>query len=70
MPAHPLGRALADRVQIEEGGARLTTAMRRFWPPFEERAGFGRQWTTSVQRIRDHLAMTTVQRLNAEGAGA
>jgi len=51
-------------------GARLTTAMRRFWPAFEERAGFGRQWTTSVQRIRDHLAVSTVQRLSAEGAGA
>jgi hypothetical protein len=51
-------------------GARLSLPMRRFWQPIEERAGFGRQWTTSVQRIRDHLAMSTMQRLSVDGAGA
>ena len=51
-------------------GARLTASMRRFWVPLEERAGFGRQWGTSVQRIRDHLAMSTLQRLGAAAPGA
>jgi hypothetical protein len=50
-------------------GARLPVAMRRFWPPVEESAGFGLQWTTSVQRIRDHLAVATLRRLGTIAPG-
>jgi hypothetical protein len=64
-------RAVVDHLlHLWMPGARLTAAMRRFWLPLEERAGFARQWNTSVQRIRDHLAMSTLQRLGPPGSGA
>ena len=44
-------------------GARLEIQTRRFWDQMEQRAGFGRQWTASVQRIRDHLALSTLREL-------
>ncbi len=44
-------------------GARLETGVRRFWEQLEQHAGFGRQWTTTVQRIRDHLALSTLREL-------
>ncbi|BBH66881.1 hypothetical protein ACTI_35660 [Actinoplanes sp. OR16] len=44
-------------------GARLEVQTRRFWEQMEQRAGFGRQWAASVQRIRDHLALSTLREL-------
>ncbi|MEU4564494.1 SCO2521 family protein [Actinoplanes sp. NPDC023936] len=44
-------------------GARLEVRTRRFWEEMEQRAGFGRQWAASVQRIRDHLALSTLREL-------
>ncbi|WP_127501278.1 SCO2521 family protein [Actinoplanes solisilvae] len=44
-------------------GARLNATMRGFWTSLEERAGFGRQWGAAVQRIRDHLAVSTLRQL-------
>jgi hypothetical protein len=44
-------------------GARLGTGTRRFWDQLEQHAGFGRQWTATVQRIRDQLALNTLREL-------
>jgi hypothetical protein len=64
-------RAIVDHLlHLWMPGVRLTAAMRRFWLPLEERAGFARQWNTSVQRIRDHLAMSALQRLGPPAPGA
>ncbi|MEU4691152.1 SCO2521 family protein [Actinoplanes sp. NPDC023714] len=44
-------------------GARLEFETRRYWEQMEQRAGFGRQWSAAVQRIRDHLALSTLREL-------
>ena len=51
-------------------GARLTARMRGFWTELEERAGLARQWTSSVQRIRDHLAVSTLRQLGRTAPAA
>ncbi|WP_229073785.1 SCO2521 family protein [Actinoplanes sp. DH11] len=44
-------------------GARLEPHSRAFWDQVEQRGGFGRQWGAAVQRIRDHLALSTLREL-------
>ena len=47
--------------------ARLAPAMTEFWRSLERRPGFTRQWQTTVNRIRDQLALSTIALL---GTGA
>lgn len=47
--------------------ARLTPALLPVWTALEARPGFTRQWETSVRRIRDQVAMSTVELLQARG---
>lgn len=51
-------------------GARLEVRTRRFWEQMEQRAGFGRQWAAAVQRIRDHLALSTLRELGRLATGS
>jgi hypothetical protein len=41
-------------------GATVAPALRPLWEALEREAGFTRQWNASVQRIRDHLAVSTL----------
>lgn len=41
-------------------GARVDRALTPVWESLEARPGFTRQWTASVQRIRDHLALQAI----------
>lgn len=69
-PAVAVGRirpAVDHLLHLWMPGARLEMQTRRFWEQMEQRAGFGRQWTTSVQRIRDHLALSTLRELGRLG---
>jgi hypothetical protein len=44
-------------------GARLRPGTRGYWDEMDRRAGFERQWTADVQRVRDHLALSTLREL-------
>ncbi|WP_231956886.1 SCO2521 family protein [Actinoplanes sp. SE50/110] len=55
--------ALDHLLHLWMPGARLEVTTRRFWDELERHAGFGRQWTATVQRIRDHLALSTLREL-------
>ena len=47
--------------------ARLGPELLPVWTALEARPGFTRQWETSVRRIRDQLAMSTLALLEARG---
>lgn len=47
--------------------ARLAPTVTEFWSSLERRPGFTRQWQTTVDRIRDQLALSTIALL---GVGA
>jgi len=50
-------------------GARVDRRLLPLWESLEQRPGFSRQWDVSVNRIRDQIAVTTVELLGnvAEG---
>jgi hypothetical protein len=54
-------------------GAHVGDELIAVWDGLERRPGFSRQWQTAVQRIRDFLAVSTLQELDragrASGAG-
>jgi hypothetical protein len=74
--AWPKESAVVDRIQpavdhllhLWMPGVRLGPRAREHWERIEQLAGFERQWTTSVQRIRDHLAVSTLRELSRLGA--
>jgi hypothetical protein len=74
--AWPKEGAAVDRIQpavdhllhLWMPGARLSPRAREHWERIERLAGFERQWSTSVQRIRDHLAVSTLRELSRLGA--
>lgn len=45
--------------------ARVNRSVSALWEQLERRPGFSRQWTTSVDRIRDQVAVSTVALLSA-----
>jgi hypothetical protein len=48
-------------------GAHVADDLAAVWDGLERRPGFSRQWLTSVQRIRDFLAVSTLQELDRAG---
>jgi hypothetical protein len=48
-------------------GAHVDDRLAAVWDGLERRPGFSRQWLTSVQRIRDFLAVSTLQQLGPTG---
>jgi hypothetical protein len=48
-------------------GAHVEDELAAVWDGLERRPGFSRQWLTSVQRIRDFLAVSTLQELDRAG---
>ncbi|MEU8656376.1 SCO2521 family protein [Actinoplanes philippinensis] len=74
--AWPKESAAVDRIQpavdhllhLWMPGARLGERARLHWERIERLAGFERQWRASVQRIRDHLALSTLRELSRLGA--
>jgi hypothetical protein len=48
-------------------GAHVGDELAAVWDGLERRPGFSRQWLTSVQRIRDFLAVSTLRELDRAG---
>jgi hypothetical protein len=48
-------------------GAHVGDELAAVWDGLERRPGFSRQWLTAVQRIRDFLAVSTLQELDRAG---
>jgi hypothetical protein len=48
-------------------GAHVGDELAAVWEGLERRPGFSRQWLTAVQRIRDFLAVSTLQELDRAG---
>jgi hypothetical protein len=73
--AGPKEGVVVDRIQpavdhllhLWMPGVRLSPGAWKLWERIDNLAGFERQWTTSVQRIRDHLAVSTLRELSKLG---
>ncbi|MDI1465187.1 SCO2521 family protein [Catellatospora sp. KI3] len=72
--SRPAGSARADTVarirpaidfllHLWMPGARTDPALQGLWRDVEHRPGFTRQWRVNVDRIRDQLALATIERL-------
>jgi hypothetical protein len=48
-------------------GAHVDDDLATVWDGLERRPGFSRQWLSSVQRIRDFLAVSTLEELDRVG---
>jgi hypothetical protein len=50
--------------------ARTDEALRDVWQGVEQRPGFSRQWQVNVDRVRDQLALGTMEKLGADSHGS
>lgn len=47
--------------------ARIDPGLTQLWQALEQRPGFSRQWQVNVDRVRDQLAIGTIEKLGAAG---
>ncbi|MFG2820770.1 SCO2521 family protein [Kitasatospora sp. NPDC048365] len=59
-PVQRLRPAVNHLMHLWMPGARVARPLAPLWEGLETRPGFTRQWTASVQRVRDHLALQAV----------
>ncbi|OLB81335.1 MAG: hypothetical protein AUI14_03805 [Actinobacteria bacterium 13_2_20CM_2_71_6] len=57
--------AIDDLLHLWMPAARVDRSLRALWESLERRPGFSRQWTASVNRVRDQVALTTIAMLSA-----
>lgn len=61
--AAELGPAIDHLLPLWMPGARVADELSAVWEGFERRPGFSRQWESAVSRVRDQLALHTLQLL-------
>jgi hypothetical protein len=61
----PLRLALEHLTHLWLPGAGVADRLMPIWEGLERRAGFSRQWETTVNRIRDLIAVVTLERVEA-----
>jgi len=64
---HQLRPAVDCLLHLWMPGAHVGDELAAVWDGLERRPGFSRQWLTAVQRIRDFLAVRTLQELDRAG---
>jgi hypothetical protein len=67
---HQLRPAVDCLLHLWMPGAHVGDELVAVWDGLERRPGFSRQWQTAVQRIRDFLAVSTLQELDRAGRAA
>lgn len=66
---HRIRPAVDHLLHLWMPAARVEARLRPLWEGLERRPGFTRQWDVSVNRVRDQIAVTTVELLGAAAEG-
>lgn len=67
---HHLSPAVDHLLHIWMPAARLAEDLRGYWSEIEKRSGFTRQWDAADRRVRDQVALATVDLVSAQLDGS